>query len=353
MRWAAVAWLAGLASCQQAAVFGCDDSEQCRQDSALGSCEVNGFCSFSDETCPSGRRYSELAGDGLGGLCVLDDEAPSTDGTSTTGTASTTSPATTTDAMPATLSRGSSESSSGTETTNASSSSTTGSTSPVPEDGLVVWMSFENPSADEGTSLDLSGNDFHGTCEVGRCPDPVPGPVGMAARFDGLNDRIDIADRPELRFETGMSVSLWATYEGEVQTSIVFGKPFEDQDRNSYELFLSGDRAQRLHWSMDAAEMLEGSASVLFPFSSPDGWVHLVGTWDGDAMVLYVDGVQAEARTGVSNVYDTHPVTIGGDLIGFKDAHFWTGAVDELRIYDRSLSAIEVTLLYEQGLESD
>ena len=221
----------------------------------------------------------------------------------------------------------------------------------VPEDGLVVWMSFEDPTADSGLSPDLSDSGFHGTCEIGRCPGVVPGPVGMAASFDGLNDRIDISDRPELRFETGMSVSLWATYTGTAVTSIVFGKAFEDEDRNSYEFYLSGDRTQTLRWSMDALAGQEGAAATEYPFSVRGAWVHLVGTWDSDALVLYVDGVQVATRIGVSNVYDASPVTIGGDLNGLEEVHFWAGSVDELRIYDRPLTPIEVTLLYEEGID--
>lgn len=213
-------------------------------------------------------------------------------------------------------------------------------------------MPFEEPPNSDGLSLDLSGNDFHGSCESGRCPAAVVGPVGMAARFDGLNDLLEIPDRPELRFDTGMTVSLWATNEGGglTEASVVFGKAFGNQDLNSYEFYLSGQADRVLRWSMDAAPGLAGAASVLSPFSDAAAWAHLVGTWDGDAMILYIDGVEVGVQTGVSTEYDSHPLTIGGDMVDFAATHFWTGSVDELRIYDRPLDAIEVTLLYEEGL---
>ena len=48
--------------------FKCSSSSQC----GAGHCEATGFCSFDDSGCASGRRYGELVGDGLAGLCVLE-----------------------------------------------------------------------------------------------------------------------------------------------------------------------------------------------------------------------------------------------------------------------------------------
>ncbi len=46
----------------------CTSAEDCGED---GLCEATGFCSFSDETCPSGRRYGDSSPSGEGGECVL------------------------------------------------------------------------------------------------------------------------------------------------------------------------------------------------------------------------------------------------------------------------------------------
>jgi hypothetical protein len=47
--------------------FVCTDSSQCKD--GTGTCESNGFCSFADSTCPSGKRYGDLAGGGLSDQC--------------------------------------------------------------------------------------------------------------------------------------------------------------------------------------------------------------------------------------------------------------------------------------------
>jgi len=49
--------------------FICTDSSQCK--GGTGTCEANGFCSFADVTCPSGKRFGDLAGGGLSGQCFV------------------------------------------------------------------------------------------------------------------------------------------------------------------------------------------------------------------------------------------------------------------------------------------
>jgi hypothetical protein len=50
--------------------FRCQGSNQCVREGVAGTCESDGWCSFPDAACGSGRRYGEFAGDGLGGACV-------------------------------------------------------------------------------------------------------------------------------------------------------------------------------------------------------------------------------------------------------------------------------------------
>lgn len=81
--------------CNSPETFNCQDDAGCGND---GECEANGFCSFPDEGCESGRRYGDLAGAGLQGQCV----APG-DGSTGTPTGSTGDPVATTGCAPGTL----------------------------------------------------------------------------------------------------------------------------------------------------------------------------------------------------------------------------------------------------------
>ena len=48
-------------------IFACTDDAQCGQN---GRCESAGYCSFPDSTCPSGRRFDQLASPAFASTCV-------------------------------------------------------------------------------------------------------------------------------------------------------------------------------------------------------------------------------------------------------------------------------------------
>ena len=61
-------------ACLRSTQFTCASTAECGTD---GVCEANSFCSFTDATCPMGRRYGELSGP-FAGKCV--GEEPGIDG---------------------------------------------------------------------------------------------------------------------------------------------------------------------------------------------------------------------------------------------------------------------------------
>ena len=52
--------------------FTCTEDLQCTRGGTAGTCQPNGYCSFLDDSCPSGQRYGDSSG-GLGGVCVGDE----------------------------------------------------------------------------------------------------------------------------------------------------------------------------------------------------------------------------------------------------------------------------------------
>ena len=69
-------------------------------------------------------------------------------------------------------------------------------------------------------------------------------------------------------------------------------------------------------------------------------WAHLAGTYDGATLRLYVNGVQVSsvAKTGAITA-STNALQIGGDSIY---GQYFPGTIDEIRIYNRALSATEI-----------
>ena len=69
-------------------------------------------------------------------------------------------------------------------------------------------------------------------------------------------------------------------------------------------------------------------------------WTHLAATFDGGSLRFYVNGslVRTVARSGAIQT-SSSPLRIGGNTIW---GEYFRGLIDEVRIYNRALSATEI-----------
>jgi hypothetical protein len=74
-------------------------------------------------------------------------------------------------------------------------------------------------------------------------------------------------------------------------------------------------------------------------------WVHAVATYDGASMRLYMNGIEigSMGAAGSITVGSTVPVAIGRNAQNYGS---FNGVLDQVRIYDRTLSAAEVSEMY-------
>jgi hypothetical protein len=96
--------------------------------------------------------------------------------------------------------------------------------------------------------------------------------------------------------------------------------------------------------------MGSGGATSIRNFYTTGAWHHVVVTADKTAnsgkgaIFLYVDGIVGDNNDGQGDYSsETATLTIGDDSSG---AYFWNGFIDDIQVYDRVLSASEVTDLY-------
>jgi hypothetical protein len=157
----------------------------------------------------------------------------------------------------------------------------------------------------------------------------VPGRYGSGMSFDGTNDSVIVPDAGSLNLASGMTLEAWVKPTATDGWRTVAIK--QRLSNISYGLYGSS--------SVVSTDGEDGSAA----FSSPDAnsWTHVASTYDGNTLRVYVNGVQAGTSTARSGPITpgNGPLSIGGNSIW---GEWFKGVIDEVRVYDRSLSAAEI-----------
>jgi hypothetical protein len=336
------------------ATFHCASDEDC---GAMGTCQADAFCSFPDEECGSGQRYGEYAGD-LAGKCVGEDGTSSSgDPTvaSSISTTLTTSVSTTADSSgesdttPVTVTVTDTGTTTTTSTTTdshdtgPSESSDTGA--PLDPD-LVAWYRFELANV---PGLDETENHLDGVCDA-SCPVLVEGVVGSAAQFDGEDDHVRVPDADLFHTTEAWTVALWlrADVIDPVDLRAALSRAYGPEFLNTYEVYYNdwvGQGMVQLHFGFAS---LAASDRIAAPDEAPVGqWMHGAGTWGDGLAMMYVDGAVVGELEMPTSLFDDHDLVIGGDQNNEGPVSaFWPGAIDEVRIYRRALTADEISTLW-------
>ncbi len=204
------------------------------------------------------------------------------------------------------------------------------STGPPPS-ALVAAYSFD---AGSGTTLaDVSGRGHTGT--IAGATWSATGKNGGALSFDGVNDWVTVADTAALDLTTGMTLEAWVQPTSANRWRTVALK--EQTGNLVYALYgnNSGQRASA-NVLLGGSEAEARSASQL----PANVWTHLAATYDGAAVRLYVNGALSGSTTAAGSLpASAGPFRIGGNAIWDE---FFSGQLDDLRLYNRALSLTEV-----------
>jgi hypothetical protein len=206
--------------------------------------------------------------------------------------------------------------------------------------GLVAAFSFD---AGSGSSLaDLSGNGNNGT--INGASWTTTGKYGGALSFNGASSYVDLGNPAGLRLTGSMTWSAWV---------YATGTPADDGQIVA-KSGGSGSRGWQLKTSPDTGPHTFGVAvsgdgnSNAQRYSTTvrtlNTWYHVAGVYNAAARTLdiYINGsLDNGVLTGTIPASQNDPnenVTIGKRNGGL----YFQGTIDELRIYNRALTATEI-----------
>lgn len=212
--------------------------------------------------------------------------------------------------------------------------------------GLVGYWDMEEGSGQ--TVYDKSGNGNDGVLgdtTAAESNDPVFGPGhnatgenGSGMVYDGYDDYANAGTGSSLNVTGAITMSAW------VKPAVSDGSIIRKVDANlGYMMHLMSD--QRVQIGINEFNSPLTTANNVITLNS---WNHIVAAVDGSgAAVIYVNGLSvATGSLQALNTTATNPLLIGGD--SWNSGNYFNGSIDEVRVYNRAISADEVRYLYNQ-----
>ena len=214
-------------------------------------------------------------------------------------------------------------------------------------DGLAGYWSFDNP---QDMGADSSGNGLNGTV-YGAGSDP--GVVGIALSLDGSNDYIALPDNSFDNIGSSVTLSAWIKRDRVGIQENVFG--YGDGGSGRYYMQFGVWEDQTIIYGIRRSQTYDYCSWLGSTRIEQDQWYHIAVTTNGSETKAYINGHP--------EVFTKHPGSVCSNTWSFpqisnyaeraaigtlprsSNAIYFNGMIDELRIYDRYLSAAEVAQL--------
>lgn len=214
------------------------------------------------------------------------------------------------------------------------------------EPGLVTWWSFSSDRQQGASIKAWTGPNITPSGSYRFAEEPPPGRIELSGRDERLliSESVTEVELPK----QDVTVEAWVRVDQAQQWGGIFSAI---QDNGEFERgLLLGFRDNQFAFAV--ATEANGRLTYLTasePFS-PGYWYHVAGTYDGVTQRIYVNGQlsgESQAQSGPIQYAPSGPVVVGA----YQDSdefHRMAGALEELRVFDKALTAADVKSRYER-----
>ena len=213
---------------------------------------------------------------------------------------------------------------------------------PLPS-GAVSWYRAENNPFDS-----QGGN--HGTLQGGA--GFAAGNVGQAFSFNGTNGFVSVPSSAANSVTGSFTIEAWVRLNAYPTEFAPIVSKWNDITTNNRSYFLAVDSLGRLSIfvSYNNGDFGSMSASLPVPLNQ---FTHVAGVFDLSAQTarLYINGVERASSGGFSHplAVNNEPLLIGAGDLGGNARDFTNGLIDEAALYNRALSASEISAIFNAG----
>jgi len=221
-------------------------------------------------------------------------------------------------------------------------------------EGLVAYYPFNGNAIDESGNENANnnnGNIHEAILSTDRFTN-----LNSAYKFDGINDYIEVQNIEDLNFGNGdMAISVWVKPDKPSSGSRILSK-FQHTSKPYYDIgyffsYFSKSPYNYFIFGIGDGESKSEALSKLICEGAKRKWYHLVGVRNTSlkTVSLYINGALEKSvkdkTTDITNSSNfriaSHPPCCS--------CEYFSGTIDDIRIYNRSLSRNEIETLYQEN----
>lgn len=201
------------------------------------------------------------------------------------------------------------------------------------DSSLVSWWRMDD--------IDGSGNptDYVGSnnlTKYGNATQTSSGKFGKAFAFDGASDFLYVTNNSTLNPTTGITISAW------IKSNVS-----DPTDRGLVSKWTTGTTGYMMVCSSGKIRGYIGGTYAVSSssISSTSVWYHVLYTWNGSVIQTYINGAADGTPAAKSSITsDSGSLQIG--TYNSRGQSSFNGSIDEVMIFNRALTADEITALY-------
>ena len=202
--------------------------------------------------------------------------------------------------------------------------------------GNVLLMHMNEAS---GAIVDSSGQGNNGAYSGALYSQT--GKLNTAIGFDGVDDYVSVSNTDSLNFAQG-TWCVWIYW----NTSGSYKYVFDHGYTGRFLLYSSSSAGRMQAWVTTTSGT--NRPQLTAPIST-GLWYHLAVTYNGTAATIYLNGAKRNADSTYSGDLRTTASNLYIGQYGGGGSYRWDGKMDEISIYNRSLSDQEILDIYKRG----
>ncbi len=205
---------------------------------------------------------------------------------------------------------------------------------------LVGWWKLDETSGT--TAADSSGNGNTGT--VNGPATWVAGQLGGGLQLSGTNNFVECGNGASLNMRAQVTLSAWikptAAGNGQHQHFVTKGDVCYALKHNT---------GNYMEFNVYDGTWYTASGPAVTAATFNNVWHHVAGTYDGATLKIYVDGVLQPTTAAHAGQIAASAITVTLGKDNTNNGRYFTGTIDDARIYNRALTDAEILKVMAGG----